>query len=306
MARWQVALAGFVLGIVAALAGVRVAEQHHQYRLPVIPDTPAVHSLWQTGEWTYCLDARASAYPNFRAQVQQVLGAYFDVLAIDSREVPWGVGCQLQFWMPDDPGFCSGCAANVFYANWPVRINFKWQLGFVYWTGTVGHETGHITGLHEQYIDSGSIRCTGRTDTVMDCGSHVNLPPLGVWFPQPLDVSRLTEWLVPPRLQSAGLAFHEGRPFVWACGGDPHPARATQTVVMYWDVSTSGAFYWSGVQSAVARVSGENAVGGDGCIREFVYCYPGRELYVNQQIEGWPESAQRWYLRGDVYAGTCP
>lgn len=265
----------------------------HHVELPLVPDTPAIHNLWQDGEWTWCLDSRASVYPNFRSQVVATFAEYKRVLGISSREA-WP-DCDIWITMPDG-NFCDGCAANVSYANWPVIQRYKWSLGFVYWNGTIGHETGHVGGLHEQYIDFGSIQCTKRTDTVMDCGSHITLPPLGVWFPQEFDWKNLLMWLYPPPVDEAGLAYHEGRPFAWYCGGDPHPARANQTAIMYLD--PNGAFYWSGIMTPVAR-------GGDGCIRQYVYCYPGRQFYVNQQISGWPAASQIWYLRNDVLAGTC-
>src|SRR3990167_4634804 len=73
---------------------------------------------------------------------------------------------------------CGGCAAQIWYANWPVLVEYKYTLGYTDWRSAQGHELGHgLLGLHEQYNDSGGqIGCTRRQDTVMDCGSSVRYP----------------------------------------------------------------------------------------------------------------------------------
>lgn len=272
---------------------------NHLVQLPLIPDTAAIYTVWNGGNLTWCLDGRASVYPNFRNQVQAVNNAYSNILGVSFTEVGFNSSCQIQHTMPES-SFCSNCAADVAYANWPVTIRYKWQLGFIYWNNTIGHEVGHIFGLHEQYNDypPGSVYCTYRVDTVMDCGSHVTLPPLGIWYPQFwFDMDNLTSWLVPQRISGgAGIAYHLGAPFAWYCGGDSHPNRADYTAIMYLD--PNGAFYWSGINTPLA-------VGGDGCQRVYIYCYPGRLIYVNQQKSAWPDASQIWYLRNDILVGYC-
>ena len=158
----------------------------HLVFLPLVPNTPLIQSVSQTREHVWCLDARAASYPNFAAQVSDVNDQYFGRVGISHRQVDFAdSACQVRHTMPDLHGCGSGCAAWIFYANWPVIVEYKYQLGYTDWRSTVGHELGHgLLGLHEQYRDSGgTISCTGRLDTVMDCGS-------GVRYPQALDVAR--------------------------------------------------------------------------------------------------------------------
>ena len=187
------------------------AFQHHNVYLPGVPGTPAIQNLLADGERTWCTNANAANYPNLIAQVQQtydsqnvrlgnanrrITGTY------ESPQAALNAGCEV-WWNGRYDNFCTGCAANVHYASWPVTVNMKLSLGYFEWKTTAGHEEGHIHGLHEQYNDSGGIGCTGRQDTVMDCGS-------GVWELKPLDVGRIcTLYAVP------GDRFHACAPSVY-------------------------------------------------------------------------------------------
>jgi hypothetical protein len=284
--------------------GIERAFGHHNVKLPLVPDTPAIHNVWDYGALMHCLNARASNYPGFRAQVQTVLDADWPQMPVgyvvmgatfESASAAYAGGCNVWHEMPDDPNFCSGCAARVFYANWPVTVQYKWSLGFSDWKSADGHEYGHVLGLHEQYVDSGGISCGwSGSVSVMDCGSPF------LYVLQPFDVANLLTWLPAPGVSSGGLAFHEGDPFVWYCDGDPNAARADQTAVFYYD-HWSDSYYWSGLVYGVAR---------GGCQNQgtWIYCDGAsqREIYLNEQISGWPWSSWHGPLRNDTYVGTCP
>ncbi len=174
-----------VLVVLAILVGVKTASGNHNVYLPLVPNTPLMQSEIKTQEVTWCANDRASKYPNFLSQLRDVNAQYTEREGIRFREVPYDSSCQLHHDMPETHGCGSGCAAWVFYTNWPVTIEYKWQLGYTDWRSAQGHEMGHaLLGLHEQYNDSsGNIGCTGRQDTVMDCGS-------GVKYPTSLDIGR--------------------------------------------------------------------------------------------------------------------
>lgn len=161
-----------------------VAYPNHLEYLPYVPNTPLMKSVKVTQEQVWCVDARASAYPNFVSQLRDVNDQYTARTGIRHRQVAFSdSACQVRHTMPENHQ-CSGCAAWVFYTNWPVTIEYRWQVGYTDWRTTQGHELGHaLLGLHEQYIDAGgSIQCdTSRLDTVMSCGT-------GVRYPMPRDV----------------------------------------------------------------------------------------------------------------------
>ena len=165
-----------------------VAADHNTY-LPLAGQTWMAQQIKATQEQVWCADARATAYPSFITQIRTVNDQYTARAGIKHRQVDFNdPSCQIRHTMPDQHG-CSGCAAWIFYANKPVVIEYKYQLAYVSWESTIGHELGHgILGqLHERYIDSGgSIQCGGpeRGLVVMDCG-----PPY-VRYPTTLDVSR--------------------------------------------------------------------------------------------------------------------
>lgn len=179
---------GAFIGLIAALLCVAAVRADHNVYLPLVPNTPIIQQVIKAQEFTWCVDSRAAAYPSFVTQLRDVSDQYTARVGIKQRQVDYSdPACQVRHSMPDNHGCGSGCAAWVYYANWPVLIEYKWQLGYTDWRSAQGHELGHaLLGLHEQYRDSsGSIACTGRQDTVMDCGGS---PP--VRYPQNIDTSR--------------------------------------------------------------------------------------------------------------------
>ena len=190
------ALLALLFTFVLAIAISREASANHNVYLPGTPGTPLMQQVIKAQEYTYCLDSRASAYPGFRSQLQDVNNQYTVRTGIRAYEVAVNMnaslglqqkfdiataaGCHVIHAMPDVHGCGGSCAAWIGYANrlGSVYIEYKYQLGYTDWRSTHGHELGHgILGLHEKYNDSsGTIGCTRRTDTVMDCGSGVRYP----------------------------------------------------------------------------------------------------------------------------------
>lgn len=183
MAR-RLAFALLILG--ALLWYTAPAEANHLVYLPYVPSTPLMQQVIKTQEYTWCADARATNYPGFIAQLQDEETQYAARTGIKARQVAFSdPGCMVKHTMPESFSCGPGAAACIYYLNWPVTVEYKYTLGYVDWRTAQGHELGHgLLGLHEQYNDSGgNIGCTGRQETVMDCGS-------GVRYPQALDVSR--------------------------------------------------------------------------------------------------------------------
>jgi hypothetical protein len=177
---------GFLIGLLVGIfVYPRVAEADHNTYLPGVPNTPLMQQITRTQSYTYCMDSRSSSYPQFASQLRDVVARYTERTGIRATEVAFGPGCMVQHVMPNGIS-CVGWAAQIFYANNPVTIQYCWTLGYTDWRSAQGHELGHgVLGLHEQYRDSGGgIGCTGRQWTVMDCGTN---PP--VRYPQPRDVT---------------------------------------------------------------------------------------------------------------------
>jgi hypothetical protein len=197
---------GFFAGLFFWLYLISEVRAHHNVYLPLVPDTWLMQNLITDGEQTWCVNSAAANYPGFVAQLRDVNDAYAERVGIRQRQVAGvfsdprdaiAAGCEVWHQGRYD-AFCSGCAANVYYANRPVTVNYKLSLGFFDFRSTQGHEMGHaLLGLHEQYVDLGSIGCTGRQDTVMDCGS-------GVRYPTQLDVDRGCQVLDPGKRIFAG------------------------------------------------------------------------------------------------------
>jgi hypothetical protein len=166
---------------------VTPARADHLTYLPLVPNTPLMQSIIQTQTVKWCVNSTGQTYPNFVTQLDDVHAAYARDVGIRFERVAWGsmasTGCQVQHNLTEFS--CNGCAAHIFYANWPVVVEYKVSLGYTDWRSAFGHELGHgLLGLHEQYKDSGgTIGCTFRPDTVMSCGSPF------VKYPQPRDVN---------------------------------------------------------------------------------------------------------------------
>ena len=180
---WWALLLALFLSAILSIVFVAVARADHNVLLPLVPNTPLIQRIIQTQEVLWCVDSRASNWPNFVSQLRDVNDQYFERVGIRHRQVDFtDPSCQVKHTMPDNHG-CSGCAAWVYYANSHVLIEYRYQVAYVDWRTTQGHELGHaLLGLHEQYRDSGNnIACTGKQWTVMDCSS-------GVRYPQQWDV----------------------------------------------------------------------------------------------------------------------
>lgn len=129
--------------------------------LPYADNSYAVNLIKTTGELTYCYNSRAANYPNFKQDVERVHAHETSVTGVGWREIP-GVyqtdtaardaGCQVWNSMPDVHG-CPECGAWVHYLNSPVVVEYNWIHGYLTFDTTIGHEEGHIFGLHEGYRD---------------------------------------------------------------------------------------------------------------------------------------------------------
>ena len=140
------------LVLAAALLPASRAGADHRVYLPALP-TPAIDQLLTHESMTYCLNAGGENYPNFAAQVIDVFDAFEADFALTFTKVPWaGDSCQYRLAMREFPA--TRAAARIFYANWPVLAEFRPSLGFWRWNSAIAHETGHLLGLHEQYMDS--------------------------------------------------------------------------------------------------------------------------------------------------------
>ena len=179
---------GFFLAIVLFLLAAKTSEAKHYIYLPSVPNTPLMQQVIKNQTYTWCVDSRAANYPNFVTQLKDVNDQYTKTVGINWQQVPFpasssDTSCQVRHVMPDGLS-CTGWAAQVFYASWPVTVQYCWTLGYTDWRSAQGHELGHaLLGLHEQYDDVTGLVCTKRTDTVMDCGS-------GVRYPTALDINR--------------------------------------------------------------------------------------------------------------------
>jgi hypothetical protein len=248
----------------------------HNVYLPYVPGTPLMQQVIHGQEHVYCLDARASAYPNFRAQLQDVNAQYEQRVGIRSRETSFGdAACQVRHTMPDGIS-CSGWAARIYYASWPVTVEYCWPLAYGDWRSAQGHELGHgLLGLHEMYRDSGgSIGClTDRTWTVMSCGT-------GVRYPQAIDVER-------------GCALIAT---VW-CGRAPEPEACNpcwRDDVQRWQWEDGWSFE-----------PGPNTFWNPDGQREWTTCNADR-LRWNFQIESWLPENQGFFRPPRSYWSFAP
>ena len=187
-------LAAAVVALTALWGHSDTISAHHNVYLPLVPNTPLMQTVINTQEYAWCADARASTYPGFLSQLRDVNAQYTQRTGIKDVEVPFGDSrCKVRHVMPDGIT-CNGWAGRIYYANLVVDVEYCWPLGYVDWRTVHGHELGHgVLGLHEQYVDSGSIQCTGRQDTVMDCGSGVRYPTTALDVPRGCAII-LTSW----------------------------------------------------------------------------------------------------------------
>ena len=210
-----------------------------------------MQAIIRDGSYTWCVNPMAAAYPGFVAQVHDVQDQYARRVGILHSQVAWGLGCQVQHNFVVGLQ-CGGCAAHVFYANWPVVVEYKADLGFVDWRSTTGHEDGHaLLGLHEQYDDV-AFRClTDRTWTVMSCGT-------GVRYPQGFDVlngcqALNTPWCGPPPLPPCGEPCWDGSLWLFSTGWAYEPLTDNWIDPLgrlFWEAKASWGGRWSPVLGA--------------------------------------------------------
>ena len=286
---------GFAVATGFLLASRGIVEAHHNLGgiLPLVPNTPLIRNLWQDGMVNWCVDARAATYPNFVSQLHRVNDAAYQAGGVPHQQVAWGSGCEVQHTMPDDLQ-CGGCAARIWYANWPVKVEYRWQLGYLNWDSTQAHEgtsCGHAMGEHEAYDDINFVShlltygywaSPWNGPTVMDFGT-------GVWACTENDVRLMHGWLLPKPVSGPWAGYKDdGRAKVWYCDGDT--LRATRIAVMKRDFVFGT--YWFGQHIAV--------VGQGQCAEAIVDGNPGDCFAFNQEIEPWFESWAWDSLRNDV------
>lgn len=285
------------LCLVLLLLSGPVQANHLDY-LPLVPNTSLMKSVKATQEQVWCVDARAQNYPGFVTQLRDVNDQYAVRTGIRNRQVEFtDPACQVRHTMPDNHQ-CSGCAAWVFYTNWPVTIEYKWQVGYTDWRTTQGHELGHaLLGLHEQYQDSGgSIICLPqRTDTVMSCGT-------GVRYPMPRDVNLGCAVLITSWCGKDGTIIDcgSGDPYYDLCDSSWHFSAATCPID---DAGTPFACRWSPSPAPYGRWFGP----GDALLWEV--CDPAWNGRHTSLLEpGWFHVGQGFYvdrLRAWTYAPPC-
>lgn len=240
--RWVIVLISAIVLALMFLAVWQVerASSHHSGPwLPYAGKTALMLNIKADGVVNWCADSRARNYPGFMNQVRQVNAEYSAIVGVSFQEVGQGAGCEVVHSMPDY-NFCSGCAAHIFYANWPVLIEYKYTLGYADWQTTIGHELGHgILGLHEQYTDTGFIGCRslsrliaeGPGPTVMSCGT-------GIKYPTEWDRDNGWAKLIPWYFNGGALG---AGPFIWYGGSDENTTR-----VAVWMETYAGFQFWTG------------------------------------------------------------
>jgi hypothetical protein len=266
-------IVGLILGFFLVLVPSVRAHHNPEGKLPLIPNTPAVQQVLREGVLNYCLDSRAANYPGFASQVEEVNAAYTETLGIRWQRVPYGTplttGCQVQHDMPDTHG-CSGCAAWIYYANWSVKIEYKWQLAFVSWRTTIGHELGHLFGMHEAYDDiafashiltKGFWASPWNGPTVMDVGTHVPFPPLGIFGPTLNDVRVMLPWLLPTRSDGGNYREDLSAVFYGAVRQTSAGFQPARWVAVFASNVLDPELRWLGVHGPVGTVAGIYGVG---------------------------------------------
>lgn len=199
--------------------------------LPQMDRSWAVDQLRADLRLTWCMNYRASTYPNLRAQIREVLANHEAALGIDWIEIPgtyetptaaMNAGCQVQHNMPTVHG-CQECGGWIHYLNRPVLIEYNPHRGITLFQTTISHEVIHLYGVHEHYDDAnfrshrntygywahGLTRSPGTfTDapTTMDFGT-------GVWRMTAYDVKYTCQ-----SIDRQGVIFSGCRPAPPPCG----------------------------------------------------------------------------------------
>lgn len=264
---------------------------------PMIKD-----AIYGRGQITWCLDSRASEYPNFRAQVTSVMAVFSVEVGVPTFEVPYASdgSCDVRHSMPDTHK-CNGCSAWVYTQLFPVLIEYKWQLGYTFWDSTIDHEFLHAACLLDEHYDKIGFRSYFNTfgqwihgaPTGMDVGVRDPLYPGDVrnlWRVTAYDRERCWETLLPNQVREAGIAYGTYGVFLYYCGAD---ARADRVVVMA--QAPTGEMYYSGRSLGALST----------CIFVPLVSEPGWCFYFNSEIRYWWTSWQRPDMRNDALAGCA-
>lgn len=286
---------------------VKLAGAHHNPggKLPGIPTWLIQDILWERGEVTWCVDQRASTYPNFLSQQRQVVAADYIATGVPAREIPGvyltanqalAVGCSVWYTMPDEQ-MSAGVAGQIWYANRPVQVKINWRLGYFDYRTTIGHEgtnCGHAMGEHEGYDDINflsHLRTYGfwaspwNSPTVMDFST-------GVWECTPADVALIWSWLLPKPLNNFyGIGSDASHTYLYYYRGAA-VGQATRIAIMAEPPDKSG-YYWTGNHWPVV----------DGYVELTLVSDSGWCFYANQEIAPWVESWSRPSMRNDILLG---
>jgi hypothetical protein len=229
------------------------------------------------------------------------MDAFSVALGITHREVPYPASqsdttCNVRHDMPEVHA-CSGCAAWVYSQNWPVIIEYKWQLSYLYWDSTIGHEDGHAICLEDEHYDkvrgvsfilTYGVWIHGQP-TVMDVGTPylAAYTPKGIYGPTDYDTQRCKETLAPRGLSSYyGMYYSGGSPWLYYCDADG--SRGRRVAVM--GRAPWGEVYWTGNWLPV----------GPGCYNLKVVSDSGWCFLLNvENAFSW----QRPVMRNDVQVG---
>jgi len=190
---------GFLAAIVVAVATMAAEAPQTAYadHFRFLPNLPTVTQkrVLERGYGIYCLNQTADAYPDFRAQLQQVYQDEGERIGIWWYESWTGRDCDLNHYMVAGTQFpCGGGAvACIYYANDPVTIYYLRDSLYTNWRTTIGHEHGHWDGQHERYFDNKLFLCDANAKyTRMSCGT-------GVWWVTDYDLYTSWNVLVPDR-----------------------------------------------------------------------------------------------------------
>lgn len=229
---------------------------------------PAQRRALERGYVTYCFDAAADAYPDFKAQARQVSEYAASRTTIAAQEVPWGDGCDIRNVMPPDETFFNNCGrsagACIYYWSLPVTIYYRRALGYTDWRSGLCHEgasnTGHFMGQHEEYDDR-NFRSNGRFWTCMDFGTNV-------WQLPDFDRDRIWNSWAPDRPSNVGLKVETNgwATVTWS------PWRADEGAAHAFGIkentnATRMAFGYSDSREGAITWAGER------CGATFNYCY---------------------------------
>ena len=263
---------GYLLGLVYGLP----AQAHHNPggTLPGIP-TPIILNVLDDGAVAWCVDYRASTYPNFVAQGHQTNDIATLATGIEHYQIPGyfntiqaakAAGCEEWHTMPDEP-MNSGVAGTILYANWPVQVKYNWRLGYTDFKTTWGHEgtaCGHAMGEHEGYDDIKFVSHFGtygywaspwNAPTVMDFGT-------GIWQCQPSDIANIHARMLPKALLTYGMFTEDdGRIYGYYCNADKNAGRRVAVMA----TAPWGEVFWTGNHMPVT----------DGCHKIEVISEPG-------------------------------